>query len=47
MKVKERDKLDVAEMKCLRSMCGVTRMDRVRNEVVRERVGVPEKMSNR
>merc|ERR1712074_391147 len=38
MKVEERGKLDVAEMKCLRSMCGVTRMDRVRNEVVRERV---------
>ena len=34
-------------MKCLRSMCGVTRMDRVRNEVVRERVGVPEKLSKR
>ena len=43
MKVKERDKLDGAEMKCPRSMCGVTRMYRVRNEVVRERVGVPEK----
>ena len=28
-------------------MCGVTRMDRVRNEVVRERVGVPEKLSIR
>ena len=28
--------------------CGVTRMDdRVRNEVVRERVGVPEKLSGR
>ena len=39
--------LDVAEMKCLRNMCGVTRMDRVRNEVVRERVGVPEKLSER
>ena len=47
MRVEERDKLDVAEMKCLRSMCGVTRMDRVRNEVVRERVGVPEKLSKR
>jgi len=47
MKVEERGKLDVAEMKCLRSMCGVTRMDRVRNEVVRERVGVPEKLSGR
>jgi len=47
MKVEERDKLDVAEMKCLRSMCGVTRMDRVRNEVVRGRVGVPEKLSKK
>ena len=47
MKVEERDKLDVAEMKCLRSMCGVTRMDRVRNEVVGERVCVPEKLSKR
>ena len=45
MKVKERDKLDVAEMKCRKNMCGVTRMDRVRNEVVRERLGVPEKLS--
>ena len=43
----ERNKLDVAEMKCLRSMYGVTRLDRMRNEVVRERVGVPEKLSNR
>merc|ERR1711905_52257 len=32
---------------CLRSMCGVTMWDRLRNEEVRERVGVPEKMSNR
>ena len=47
MKVKEREKLDVAEMKCLRTMCGVKRMDRVRNEAVRVRVGVPEKMSKR
>ena len=47
LKVEEREKLDVAEMKCLRSMCGVTRMDRVRNEVVRERVGVSEKLSKR
>ena len=47
MRVEERHKLDGAEMKCLRSMCGVTRMDRVRNEVVRGRVGVPEKLSGR
>ena len=47
MRVEERKRLDVAEMRCLRSMCGVTRWDRLRNEEVRERVGVPEKMSNR
>merc|ERR1712002_202066 len=47
MRVKERNKLDVAEMKCLRNMCGVTRWDRWRNEVVRERVGVPEALSKR
>ena len=32
---------------CLRIMCGITRMDRVRNEVVRERLGVPDKLSKR
>ena len=47
MKVTERNKLDVSEMKCLRSICGVSRLDRLRNDVVRERVGVPEKLSNR
>ncbi len=30
----ERNSLDVFEMRCLRSMVGVTRMDRVRNEEV-------------
>ena len=34
MRVEERNKLDVTEMNCLRSMCGVTRMDRWRNEDV-------------
>ena len=47
MNVVERNKLDVAEMKCMRSMCGVTRWDRLRNETVRERVGVSEPMSER
>ena len=28
------------EMKCLRRMCGVTVMDRIRNDVMREEVGV-------
>ena len=35
MKVNERQKLNVFEMKYLRSMTGVSRLDRVRNEVVR------------
>ena len=40
MKVGERQKLNVFEMRCLRSMAGVSRMDRVRNEDVRQRTGV-------
>ncbi len=32
----ERNRLDIFEMRCLRSMAGVTRMDRVRNEEVRK-----------
>jgi len=45
MKREEKNKLDVSEMQCLRSMCGVTRWNRLRNVVVRERVGVREKLS--
>ncbi len=30
----ERRRLNVMEMRCLRSMCRVTRMDRVRNDEV-------------
>ena len=36
----ERRMLNVFEMRCLRGMCGVSRMERVRNEFIRERVGV-------
>ena len=32
----ERRKVNVLEMKCLRSLVGVSRMDRVRNEEVRQ-----------
>ena len=35
MKVTEGQKLNVFEMKCLRSRAGVSRLDRVRNEGVR------------
>ena len=33
----ERRKVNVLEMKCLRSLVGVSRMDRVRNQEVRRR----------
>ena len=37
MRSAERKKVNVLEMKCLRSLVGVSRMDRVRNEEVRRR----------
>ena len=43
----ERQKLNVFEMKCLRSMTGVSRLDRVRNEVVRARTGVRRDLAAR
>ena len=45
MGVAERKGLNVMEMRCLRSMCGVTRYDRVRNEDVRRRTGVVQELS--
>ena len=41
------EKLCVFEMKCLRSMTGVSRLDRVRNEVVRARTGVRRELAAR
>ena len=35
MRSAERRKVNILEMKCLRSLVGVSRMDRVRNEEVR------------
>ena len=37
MKVNGRQKLNVFETKCLRRMTGVSRLDRIRNEVARPR----------
>ena len=47
MRAEEINKLDVTEMNCLQSICGVTRMDRLRNEVVRRRVGEPETLNKK
>ena len=40
MRSAERRKVNVLEMKSLRSFFGVSRMDRVRNEEVRRRAGI-------
>ena len=40
MRSAERRKVNVLEMKCLRSLVGVSRMDRDRNEEVRRRAGI-------
>ena len=47
MKVMERQKLNVCEMKCLRRVTGVSWLDRVRNEVVRARTGVRRELAAR
>ena len=46
MKVTERQKLNVLEMKCLRSMTGVSRLDRVRNEVVESKNRCEERIGS-
>ena len=47
MKSAERRKVNVLEMKCLRSLVGVSRMDRVRNEEVRRRAGTERELASR
>ena len=42
IKKTQENKLDVAEMRMLRWMCGVTRWDRIRNEHIRGTVKVVE-----
>ena len=39
--------MNVLEMKCLRSLVGVSGMDRVRNEEVRRRAGIERKLASR
>ena len=47
MRSAERWKVNVLEMKCLRSLVGVSRMDRVRNEEVRRRDGIQRELASR
>ena len=39
--------MNVLEMKCLRSLVGVSRMDRVRTEEVRRRAGIEREFASR
>ena len=43
----ERRKVNVLEMKCLRSLVGVSRMDRVRNEEVRRKARIERGLASR
>ena len=47
MRSAERRKVNVLEMKCLRNLVGVSRMDRVRNEEVRWRAGIERELATR
>ena len=47
MRRAERRKVNVLEMKCLRSLVGVSRLDRLRNEEVRRRSGFERKLASR
>ena len=47
MRSAERRKVNVLEMKCLRSLVGVSRMDRFRNEEVRRRAGIERELASR
>ena len=47
MRSAERRKVNVPEMNCLRSLVGVSRMDRVRNEEVRRTAGIERELASR
>ena len=46
MRSAERRKVNVLEMKCLRSLVGVSRTDRVRNEEVRWRAAIERELAS-
>ena len=47
MRSAERRKVNVFEIKCLRSLIGVSRKDRVRNEEVCRRAGIEREIASR
>ena len=47
MKSAERRKVNILEIKCLRSLVGVSQMDRVRNEEVHRRAGIERELVSR
>ena len=47
MRSAERRKVNVLEMKCLKSLVGVSRMDSVRSEEVRRRAGIERELTSR
>ena len=47
MRSAERRKVNVLETKCLRSLIGMSRIDRVRNEAVRRRAGIERELASR
>ena len=47
MRSAERRRVNVLEMKCLRSLVGVSLMDRIRNEEVRRRAGIGREFTSR
>ena len=47
MRSAERRTVNALEMKCLRSLVGVSRMERVRNEEVRRRAGIEMELASR
>ena len=47
MRRAHKTKVKVLEMKCLRSLVGVSRMDKVRNQEVRRRAGIERELASR
>ena len=47
MRSAERRKVNEPEIKCLRSLVGMSRMDRVRNEEVRRSAGIERELASR